>query len=252
MGRRAPAPRHRRRRRYPMVVECRHRQAHNGRAGLFTLGRPPKPRGLIRRLVSSYPPCGSRPGSSCLRRDPGNFRTLRGGFPGIRRRRRSVDIKRGQGDAARIVNRIMFGIFLDVTGREQAEESNELLAGEMSRRVKNLLMIATALTAITSRSATSATEMARDLTHRLTALGRAHDLVRPGPGQNGICGSPWRPPLGRSGTLRRYGSLQRAHSRVRSTYERRRARGDNACAGAARARHQLGQTWRILIPNGHA
>jgi hypothetical protein len=29
-----------------------------------------------------------------------------------------------------MVNRIMFGIFIDVTGRNQAEESRELLAGE--------------------------------------------------------------------------------------------------------------------------
>lgn len=73
----------------------------------------------------------------------------------------------------------MFGIFLDVTGRKQAEEGHELLAGEMSHRVKNLLTIASALTAITSRSATSTQEMASELTGRLTALGRAHDLVRP-------------------------------------------------------------------------
>ena len=90
---------------------------------------------------------------------------------------------RGQGEDADIEGRIMFGVFLDVTGRKQAEEGNELLAGEMSHRVKNLLTIATALTAITSRSATSAPDMAKDLTHRLTALGRAHDLVRPVPGK---------------------------------------------------------------------
>lgn len=90
---------------------------------------------------------------------------------------------RGQGDDADIEGRIMFGVFLDVTGRKQAEEGNELLAGEMSHRVKNLLTIATALTAITSRSAASAQEMAKDLTHRLAALGRAHDLVRPVPGK---------------------------------------------------------------------
>lgn len=90
---------------------------------------------------------------------------------------------RGQGDDADIEGRVMFGVFLDVTGRKQAEEGNELLAGEMSHRVKNLLTIATALTAITSRSVTSAEEMARQLTHRLTALGRAHDLVRPLPGK---------------------------------------------------------------------
>jgi PAS domain-containing protein len=43
---------------------------------------------------------------------------------------------RGQGNDADIVGRIMYGIFLDVTGRKQAEEGHELLAGEMSHRVK--------------------------------------------------------------------------------------------------------------------
>jgi two-component sensor histidine kinase len=90
---------------------------------------------------------------------------------------------RGQGDDAGIVNRVMFGIFIDVTGRKQAEEGRELLAGEMSHRVKNLLAIASGLTAITSRSTQTTTDMARELTLRLTALGRAHDLVRPLPGQ---------------------------------------------------------------------
>ena len=89
---------------------------------------------------------------------------------------------RGQGDDEGMVERSMFGIFLDVTGRKQAEESSELLAGEMSHRVKNLLAIASGLTSITSRSSASAEDMARQLTNRLTALGRAHDLVRPLPG----------------------------------------------------------------------
>jgi len=92
---------------------------------------------------------------------------------------------RGQGEDVGIVGRTMFGIFLDVTGRKQAEEGHELLAGEMSHRVKNLLAIASALTAITSRSATTKEDMARDLTERLTALGRAHDLVRPLPNGQG-------------------------------------------------------------------
>jgi two-component sensor histidine kinase len=92
---------------------------------------------------------------------------------------------RGQGADADLVDRVLFGIFLDVTGRKQAEEGHELLAGEMSHRVKNLLSIATGLTNITSRSATSVEEMAKGLTQRLTALGRAHDLVRPLPGNEG-------------------------------------------------------------------
>jgi two-component sensor histidine kinase len=92
---------------------------------------------------------------------------------------------RGQGADAGIVNRLMFGIFLDVTGRKQAEEGSELLAGEMSHRVKNLLAMATGLTQLTGRSATSVEEMTGALTQRLTALGRAHDLVRPLPGEQG-------------------------------------------------------------------
>lgn len=92
---------------------------------------------------------------------------------------------RGRGEDEGIVGRKMFGIFLDVTGRKQAEEANELLAGEMSHRVKNLLAIASGLTYITSRSAKTSADMAKELTHRLTALGRAHDLVRPLPGGGG-------------------------------------------------------------------
>jgi two-component sensor histidine kinase len=92
---------------------------------------------------------------------------------------------RGQGDDAGIVNRTMFGVFLDVTLRKQAEEGHELLAGEMSHRVKNLLAVAAGLTTITSRTAASTKEMASDLIQRLTALGRAHDLVRPLPDSQG-------------------------------------------------------------------
>jgi two-component sensor histidine kinase len=91
---------------------------------------------------------------------------------------------RGQGDDADIADRILFGIFLDVTQRKQAEEANELLAGEMSHRVKNLLTIATSLTHITSRSAATKEDMVHELTERLMALGRAQDLVRPAPGRN--------------------------------------------------------------------
>ncbi len=89
----------------------------------------------------------------------------------------------GQGDDEGMFDRNVFGVFLDVTRRKQAEESNELLAGEMSHRVKNLLAIASGLTSITSRNASSTEDMAKQLTHRLRALGRAHDLVRPLPGE---------------------------------------------------------------------
>lgn len=92
---------------------------------------------------------------------------------------------RGQGEDVGIVGRTVYGIFLDVTGRKQAEEGHELLAGEMSHRVKNLLAIASGLTAISSRSASTIEDMTRELTERLSALGRAHDLVRPLPNDHG-------------------------------------------------------------------
>ncbi len=89
---------------------------------------------------------------------------------------------RGHGDDVDMVRRTVFGIFLDVTGRKQAEEGNELLAGEMSHRVKNLLALASGLSEIISRSATSPADMARQFSRRLIALGRAHDLVVPSSG----------------------------------------------------------------------
>jgi two-component sensor histidine kinase len=92
---------------------------------------------------------------------------------------------RGRGADAGIVDRVMFGVFLDVTGRKQAEEGHELLAGEMSHRVKNLLSIAAGLTQLTARNASSAADMAGELTQRLISLGRAHDMVRPLPGGQG-------------------------------------------------------------------
>ena len=90
---------------------------------------------------------------------------------------------RGQGDDENIRAGVMFGIFLDVTQRKLAEEAHELIAGEMSHRVKNLLAVASALTQITSHAATTQ-EMAKDLTTRLMTLGRVQDLVRPAPGHS--------------------------------------------------------------------
>jgi two-component sensor histidine kinase len=86
---------------------------------------------------------------------------------------------RGRGEDQGIIGRIMFGIFIDVSERKMAEEAREMLAGEMSHRVKNLFAIASALAGMASRSATNTSEMADDLQKRLTALGRAHQLVRP-------------------------------------------------------------------------
>ncbi len=89
---------------------------------------------------------------------------------------------RGQGGDEGIVDDVLFAIFMDVTARKEAEQARELLAGEMSHRVKNLFAMASALTGIAERSTATKADMARDLTRRLTALGAAHDLIRPVPG----------------------------------------------------------------------
>jgi two-component sensor histidine kinase len=142
---------------------------------------------------------------------------------------------RGQGEDEGIVGRTMFGVFLDVTGRKQAEEGHELLAGEMSHRVKNLLTIAASLTAITSRSATSVEDMARELTGRLTALGRAQDLVRPlaaGQGKAALLGDLL------SILLAPYDDLGAFKGRVRVAVERTGV-GETAATGIALVIHEL-------------
>lgn len=142
---------------------------------------------------------------------------------------------RGKGDDADIVARTMFGIFLDVTGRKQAEESNELLAGEMSHRVKNLLAIASGLTSITSRSASSIEDMAQELTGRLSALGRAHDLVRPlapGQGASALLGDLL------SILLAPYDDLGASKGRIRVAVERVGV-GEGSATGIALVIHEL-------------
>ena len=142
---------------------------------------------------------------------------------------------RGQGEDVGIVGRTMFGIFLDVTGRKQAEEGHELLAGEMSHRVKNLLAIAAGLTEITSRTASTPQEMARELIQRLTALGRAHDLVRPLPDEQGTAAL-----LGDllSVLLAPYDDLGAFSGRIRVAVERMGV-GENAATSLAMVVHEL-------------
>lgn len=142
---------------------------------------------------------------------------------------------RGQGEDSGIVGRTMFGIFLDVTGRKQAEEGHELLAEEMSHRVKNLLAIAIGLTEIASRTTSTKNDMARELVQRLTALDRAHDLVRPlsnGQGSVALLSDLI------SVLLAPYDDLGAFKGRVRIAVERLRV-GNAAATGLAMVFHEL-------------
>ena len=142
---------------------------------------------------------------------------------------------RGEGEDQGMVDRTMFGVFLNVTGRKQAEESHELLAGEMSHRVKNLLAMASGLTAISSRSTETSEEMARELTGRLAALGRAHDLVRPLPttqGKKALLGDLI------SVLLAPYDDMGAFRGRIRVSVERMGV-GESAATALALVIHEL-------------
>lgn len=87
---------------------------------------------------------------------------------------------RGRGDDQGIVDRIMYGVFLDVTFRKTAEEDRELVTREMNHRIKNLFSLASALASISSRSTETKEAMYEDLTRRLRGLAAAHDLILAG------------------------------------------------------------------------
>lgn len=71
----------------------------------------------------------------------------------------------------------MIGVSLDVTMRKQAEAQRTTLLDELNHRVKNTLAVVQAIARQTERNATSPAAFMTDLTARITALARAHDLL---------------------------------------------------------------------------
>jgi len=67
----------------------------------------------------------------------------------------------------------------DITERRRASERQSLLLGEMNHRVKNLLVLAGSLIALSARSATTVKQLESDVRERLGALARAHELTLP-------------------------------------------------------------------------
>lgn len=84
---------------------------------------------------------------------------------------------RGRGDDQGMVDRIMYGVFLDVSFRKIVEEDRELITREMHHRIKNLLTLSSALASIASRSTETKAAMHADLNRRLRGLAAAHDLI---------------------------------------------------------------------------
>lgn len=86
---------------------------------------------------------------------------------------RAQCVRNSNGDIVR-----WYGTCTDVHDLKEAEEKRQLLLREMNHRVKNLFAVAAGMVSMTARTATSVREMADTLRGRLSALARAHEMIR--------------------------------------------------------------------------
>ncbi|WP_159348173.1 PAS domain S-box protein [Roseomonas harenae] len=85
------------------------------------------------------------------------------------------------------------GSVFDISDRRRAEEARDLLARELSHRIKNIFMVAGGLASLAARGDAAAEAFSAQLQARLNALSLAHDLAKP-------VGRP-QEETGRSGTV---------------------------------------------------
>lgn len=71
-----------------------------------------------------------------------------------------------------------YGTCTDIHDLKEAEEKRQLLLREMNHRVKNLFAIASGMVTMTARTAPSVQAMGEALKGRLSALAKAHELIR--------------------------------------------------------------------------
>jgi PAS domain S-box-containing protein len=72
-----------------------------------------------------------------------------------------------------------FGTCTDIHDHKRTLEERELVAHELSHRIKNIFAVIAGLIALSARSRPEIKPIAEDLRNRVMALGRAHDFVRP-------------------------------------------------------------------------
>ena len=77
-----------------------------------------------------------------------------------------------------------FGAGIDIDETHRLSESNDLLARELSHRIKNIFAVVSGLIAIRSRGKPEVEGFAKELNEAIRALGTAHDYVRPGDGRS--------------------------------------------------------------------
>lgn len=90
---------------------------------------------------------------------------------------RALPVKTGVGDRVR-----WFGTMTDIDDAHKLSESRDMLAKELSHRIKNIFAVISGLISLQARKAPEHKEFADTLNKTLRALGRAHDFVRPASG----------------------------------------------------------------------
>ena len=68
---------------------------------------------------------------------------------------------------------------VDITDLKQATEARELLARELSHRIKNIFAVVNGLAALSSRTHPEAASFTQSFRERINALAQAHEYVRP-------------------------------------------------------------------------
>ena len=72
-----------------------------------------------------------------------------------------------------------FGTCTDIHEQKLTLEEREVISQELSHRIKNIFSVVSGLVAFSARGHPEYAHVAADLRDRITALGRAHDFVRP-------------------------------------------------------------------------
>ena len=100
-----------------------------------------------------------------LRHAEGDYRWVLG---------RALPIRDGGGRITR-----WFGTCTDIHDQKRALEEREVISQELSHRIKNIFAVVSGLIGFAARGRPEFAPIASDLRARITALGRAHDFVRP-------------------------------------------------------------------------
>ncbi|WP_260600414.1 sensor histidine kinase [Sphingomonas endolithica] len=100
-----------------------------------------------------------------LRRHDGDYRWTLG---------RALPLRNDAGEIVR-----WFGTCTDVHEAKEASEEREIIAQELSHRIKNIFAVISGLIGFAARANPGFRSISDDLRERVMALGRAHDFVRP-------------------------------------------------------------------------